>query len=121
MKRYQVADLQGALLDAAVAKADGLPWIIEVVAIATPDPVRHMTCWLKGPVGRPDMAAGPYAPSSNWAQGGPIIDRERIELMDDAPIGWSAAMKPGYGQGSCALEAAMRAYVNSKFGDDVEL
>ena len=46
-----------------------------------------------------------YSPSTNWAQGGPIIEREMIDLMYVA--------KP--------LIAAMRCYVASKLGEEVEI
>lgn len=62
--------------------------------------------------------------SSKWMLAGPIIERERITLS--AVIGgqWAAYKDPqasnSFDQyGSTPLEAAMRCYVASKFGDEV--
>lgn len=66
--------------------------------------------------------------STDWNKGGWIIERERIELqyMDNFES-WSASMVHKSGQDSFAgygktpLVAAMRCYVASKLGDEVEL
>lgn len=62
-----------------------------------------------------------YSPSSDWKHGGPIIERERIQLwvLGDEWMA-KASMKAGnLGCGHTALIAAMRAYVSSKYGDSV--
>lgn len=88
-----------------------------------------------------------YHPSTDWAQGGPIIEREGIGLLFDAG---SACRKPSWFatpdnqctresyegeifdpafmvdesagvRGPTPLIAAMRCYVASKFGDTVEI
>ena len=70
--------------------------------------------------------------STNWAQGGPIIEREGInvgrhEWMGPSMevISWSAERyateKPGKQIGPTPLIAAMRAYVTSKLGDEVDV
>ena len=59
--------------------------------------------------------------SSNWLLGGPIIEREKMELH---PAGndWSSDINRCYQQyGSTPLIAAMRCYVQSKLGDEVEI
>ncbi|AKJ28817.1 phage protein NinX family protein [Caldimonas brevitalea] len=63
----------------------------------------------------------PY--STEWSVGGPIIERERIELHTGSagkPF-WVAYCGAGdlRGTGDSALTAAMRAYVASKFGEEV--
>jgi hypothetical protein len=58
-------------------------------------------------------------PSSNWTQGGPIIEQEKIEIK---PVysGWAAYLGNTYfGIGDTALIAAMRCYVASKMDDSV--
>ena len=57
-----------------------------------------------------------YSPSTNWSQGGPIIEREKIsvEYTDEGWESYDPVMR-----GRTALEAAMRCYVASKFGEDV--
>jgi len=58
-----------------------------------------------------------YNPSGDWMQGGPIIEREGIALIP----GWTAE-RPGFSaDGPTPLIAAMRCYVASKLGDDVEI
>lgn len=62
--------------------------------------------------------------STNWAQGGPIVERENISVMwslDDvwhACTGFSAL---GHSLGPTPLIAAMRCYVASKLGDEVDV
>lgn len=61
--------------------------------------------------------------STDWAQGGPIIEREYIQLTID--LGWIATRKEGPAvseeHGPTPLIAAMRCYVASVLGDEVEI
>ena len=62
-----------------------------------------------------------WFPSTNWAQGGPIIEREGIALGQTAD-GWEATCDGAvYVYGKTPLIAAMRCYVASKLGDEVEV
>lgn len=65
--------------------------------------------------------------SSDWRQGGPIIEREGIDLNFSACEGtsgeeWDAACEVNrvFG-GPTLLVAAMRCYVASKLGDEVDV
>lgn len=115
--RHKVSELEGALLDAAVAKAEGAVWKIFYDRCAVEElgyAIGGGTgCWL------------PYEPSIEWMQGGPIIARERISLEPAFGASEWAADADEDGcrtvYGPTALIAAMRAYVASKFGDEVEL
>lgn len=63
-------------------------------------------------------------PSTNWAQGGPIIEHEKIELRRFANNWQSVKRYDDYWvsqQGNTPLEAAMRCYVASKLGEEVEV
>ena len=63
-----------------------------------------------------------FCPSINWAQGGPIIERERIDLRGDGDGGWIACDNLNPEQaGPTPLIAAMRCYVASKLGDEIEV
>jgi hypothetical protein len=72
-----------------------------------------------------------YTPSTDWAQGGPIIEREGVCMVfspKDARGAWYAVMgknrflSPDFeGSGPTPLVAAMRCYVASKLGDEVEV
>ncbi|MBN3729325.1 phage protein NinX family protein [Burkholderia sp. Tr-20390] len=71
-----------------------------------------------------------YTPSVAWAQGGPIVDRERISVVE-VENRWWAGYKPatesmfGFGFdgpnqfGETYLVAAMRAFVASKYGEEI--
>jgi hypothetical protein len=62
--------------------------------------------------------------SSKWAQGGPIIEREKITLsyVGEARSECRADIEAGAMMyGSTPLIAAMRCYVASKLGDEVEV
>jgi hypothetical protein len=65
-----------------------------------------------------------YLPSTDWAQGGPIIERELIEIVRGGAYAenfWKATRNSSTVYGSTPLIAAMRCYVASKMGDEVEL
>jgi hypothetical protein len=62
-----------------------------------------------------------FQPSTDWSQGGPIIEREGIAMWPDEEGGFLASADEGKGKdyhGPTPLIAAMRAYVASKLGDD---
>lgn len=67
-----------------------------------------------------------FSPSTSWSQGGPIIERELIDIyhVERAGPAWEAEIQMApcqraKGKGATALIAAMRCYVASKLGDDV--
>lgn len=62
--------------------------------------------------------AGTYQPTINWAQGGPIIEIEGIEL-NNSPKYWVAKKGAFSFSSNKALDAAMRVYVISKLGKTV--
>ena len=67
----------------------------------------------------------PYEPSTDWSQGGPIIEREKIGSLHEARGVWSASTKwedpAKVFYGKTKLIAAMRCYVASKLGAEVEI
>ena len=70
------------------------------------------------------VAAGyRFCPSTDWSQGGPIIERECIELLCESPgFRWVAMPQKGpEWRGLTPLIAAMRCYVASKMGDEIEI
>ena len=63
-----------------------------------------------------------YRPSSNWSQGGPIIEREKITVSSQTNgHDWAAKAAHNYSYGPTPLIAAMRCYCCSKLGDEVEV
>ena len=67
----------------------------------------------------------PAAYSTNWSQGGPIIERWEIDTTKAGVRTWRARTvssgRPYEGIGPTPLIAAMRCYVASKLGDEVEV
>lgn len=70
-----------------------------------------------------------WEPTCNWSQGGPIIEREVSTLLRVIGTGWIAQKNydcatdleaPSY-NGPTALIAAMRCFVASKLGDEVDV
>jgi hypothetical protein len=68
---------------------------------------------------------GLYAPTIDWAQGGPIIEREWIDLHCVNDSLWEAECPAPGGlamqNGPTPLIAAMRCYVASKLGAEIHL
>lgn len=65
-----------------------------------------------------------YVPSLLWDQGGPIIEREGIKLYrGQGGVWWSASESDPHHpvSGPTPLVAAMRCYVASILGDEVEV
>jgi len=105
-----VASLEGAALDWAVAKC--LP----------DDTVR---IYFEEETGEKlfldDWEVPEFSPSTDWAQGGPIIEREKMTL-EWTGEDWMAYIRHDEEYfGPTPLIAAMRCYVASKMGDEVEL
>lgn len=112
----QLLSLEGAPLDAAVARSLGAK--AEIRQFASGDSPR---CILLSQC--LDFEAGtPFAPSSRWTYGGPIIEREEIELKPHGyGGGWSAIATRQACHGLTPLIAAMRAFAASKLGEWVAL
>ncbi|HDR9163650.1 TPA: DUF2591 family protein [Burkholderia vietnamiensis] len=117
----KISELTGAQLDQWVARAEGKCY--------TTNP-REWGNALINHLGRLSIAktswdcAKYFEPSSNWGHGGPIIDRERICVAFRGGKQWVAGYpdwpwEAGYA-GTTALVAAMRAYVASKYGREVQ-
>lgn len=72
-----------------------------------------------------------FSPSTSWETAGPIIERERISIVEDQsePGMWMAGIKfwieggfdGGYHSGPTPLIAAMRAFCCAKLGEEVDL
>ena len=104
--KIKTSELTGAALDWAVAKCEGIQ---DSEFVRT-----HMDAWTY---------------STDWAQGGPIIEREGGTLWSTNADGWRykacydfANDKEGaVMHGPAPLIAAMRCYVASKLGEEVEV
>ena len=107
----KTSELTEAALDWAVAKYEGIV----------------CTIW-RGVV--VDQFNNPMMYSYDWSQAGPIIEREGMGMWmyqwneeGDPEVGWYAEDKDGnhVRTGPTPLIAAMRCYVASKLGDDIDL
>jgi hypothetical protein len=122
MKTIKTSELTGAALDWAVAKCEGDD-VAELSEGGSYMVVPGATYWNEEGEGFPVE----YSPSTSWAQGGPIIEREHISIESTRVGGlgdrWMASAMYEY----CTefsdkpLIAAMRCYVASKLGDNVEI
>lgn len=104
--KIKTSELTGAALDWAVGTIDQPDWEPEDLMV---------NLYL-------DDDGYYYSPSTNWMQGGPIIEGEGIATDLDGDI-WCASYntKPIAIYGPTPLTAAMRCYVTSKLGDEVEI
>jgi hypothetical protein len=100
----KTSELTGAALDWAVAKCEGEDYCAHdgVDGIGNAFEATHY--------------------STDWAQGGPIIEREHIAVDWDGSA-WCASDNdnPIACYGPTPLIAAMRCYVASKLGEDVSI
>ena len=101
--KIKTSDLSGAALDWAVANSE------ELISINT----EHLF--------KPWYLLENYIPSTDWTQGGPIIEREKVELEHDGFEWWARIRSDEDFKGSTPLLAAMRCYVASKLGDEIEI
>ena len=103
MVEVKVSELEGAALDWAVAKAVGLPNV-------------H------------DMDPDEYQPSTDWSQGGVLLEKHYIEISIGDEDYWANRTctsryddEPRRYPGGTMLIAACRAIVAAKLGDTVSV
>lgn len=107
----RVADLTGAELDLWVARAHG--WVIGQAFSGE--------CWKTSSDHAMEYTAE-WKPSTDWSQGGQLIEKYRITIathLPDASSAWRALLRRHMHVGPTPLIAAMRAFVASKFGENV--
>jgi hypothetical protein len=114
--KVKTSELTGAALDWAVAKALGV--YTPSVDTDTFDGVKRINY------------GGMYPEwSTDWAGGGPVIEREKISLIEEADRTWQGSVGGAtdleapfwFENGPTPLIAAMRCYVASELGDEVEI
>lgn len=123
-------DLIGAALDWAVAKCEGI--LDPVHGEPQPRVVFYSDQWDRYMRLNPPPQvyySDRYEPSTDWAQGGPIIEREGITVSKEDG-GWSAYFRDNlfnddgsehWQTGPTPLIVAMRCFVASKLGPVVEV
>jgi hypothetical protein len=121
-----VRDLAGPALEWAVAKCERLPIVHDPMGFKNGSEAGYWI-WDKAPKGLQVKIGRGYTPSTNPAQGWPIIDRERPHLcpilLNGAPAyeAWTDGTRDNRYYGETALIAAMRCYVASKLGEVVDV
>jgi len=145
MKTIRTNELTGAALDWAVAKCENFDtrnnyrvWVTleneQVEFDCCADDWEHayeqaQEAYPDGKIAATDELSK-YTPSTDWAQGGPIIERERIStayepsMIYDDTCRWkaiSAISDNEHFYGPTLMIAAMRCYVASKLGDEIEI
>ena len=118
--KNKTSDLQGSALDWAVAKAKRIE-------------LSH-GCYnrllVDGRMSAGQKMLAPYNPSTDWALGGPIIEREWLDITpwpneSREDMRWHCQQHDtanDFAQyGPTPLIAAMRCFVASKLGEEVEL
>jgi hypothetical protein len=108
--KIKTSELTGPALDWAVAKAEGAVWSVwRFVEQHTEGEMRY---------------------AASWQDGGPIIEREEISVVPfdahrwEARCGCTPQMSPARfieRRGPTPLIAAMRCFVASRLGDEVEI
>lgn len=114
----KVSELTGPLLDLWVAKSAKID-----VVLRTYSGVKQV---FLAPLPYQEFPDERYSPSTDWSQGGPIIEREDIAFSYKTNTGYARAhivhrdqVKSITHYGDTKLIAAMRCYVASKFGEEV--
>jgi len=138
--KVKTSELTGKALNWAVAQCEltagrltmdsedhdsGLPYLSQgylfgpgIVQIGTHNKATGKAWVLHGP------SCGEYRPSTDWGFGGPIIEREIDMLVKQDSGLWLASVpdpKMPFVLGPAPLIAAMRCYVASKLGDEMEI
>ena len=118
--KIKTSELIGPALDWAVAKSEGERYGPPTFRVHQNS--KGATVYLNTGM---QQSGIPYRPSTDWAQGGPIIEREGITLRScidgaawDAELAYEETI---LAPGPTPLIAAMRCYVASKLGDEVDI
>lgn len=123
--KIKTQDLTGPALDWAVAKAEGDKVFRPRVGRPTYWDKADDRWVVRAQVANVGWFADyTYTPSTNWAQGGPIIEREGIRIHRSVTDQWWAGPESDPHRpvaGPTPLIAAMRCYVASHLGDEVDI
>ena len=121
--KVKTSELTGLALDWAVAKAEG----VECHVKKFPDDHRLYFCFRGADDGELYPFQVQFRPSTFWNHGGPIIERMKPTLEFIPTIGWRCALEyidekqVEIVEAETPLIAAMRCYVASKLGEEVEI
>lgn len=111
---YIVEDLEGPLLDLAVANATGLAAVIHLVDNSISP---FFECCVLSERGTLQYQ---FIPSRFWCQAGDIIEKEGVSIIRKGSV-WTAECDGSVSTADAPLLAAMRVVVKKKFGDVVRM
>lgn len=111
--KIKTSELTGAALDWAVELAKGTHWSSN----------GYFVLKNRDGTARTFERNPEWRYSTDWSQGGPIIEREKIEIRPSSSDGWFGSIHNVwmFMPGPTPLIAAMRCYVVSKLGDEIEI
>ena len=112
----KTSELTGAALDWAVAKCEEY----EIETLADGTVWYWQQHWLTGEL----EVIENFEPSTDWKHGGPIIECEKVAIDWSEDNDWCASCEANPTRifsATTPLIAAMRCYVASKMGDEVEV
>lgn len=116
----KTSELTGDALVCAVAMCEGYTDLHKI-----PDRWPHEPQWAMMPPRQEYgvMELWEIGSDRDWGFFGPIIEREKIDVWTHAGEVWAASTDKGYTEyrGTTPLIAAMRCYVASKLGGEVEI
>jgi hypothetical protein len=126
--KLKTSELTGAALDWAVAKCEGIELESGYGVQETSGYYNRLL--VDGRMSKGQSMLVRYIPSTDWAQGGPIIEREWLDVTpwpneSREDMRWHCQQHDtanDFAQyGPTLLIAAMRCYVASRVGDEIEL
>ena len=112
---YATEELEGPLLDLAVAKAIGIGAVIHKVDNAV-EP--FFECCVLNECGRLQYQ---FIPSRGWCQGGPLVEEHRISITERGDRWAADAYGGAVVEAATPLLAAMRALVFKTLGATVRM
>lgn len=122
----KTSELTGAQLDYWTARAEGIPAenlrIQPIQRSANTHCVRTVRMVMLGPAQSDarDVPAEVLRYSTDWAQGGPLIEEYGLAIEPCPPAWWANEPDSPAVMGDTPLIAICRAVVRAAFGDEVE-
>jgi hypothetical protein len=116
----QTVELGGEALNHAVGKALG--WTDYPTDSIEHGSVRHLDP-LRTPFGKV-LNKSSFKPSTDWVDAGPIIEANNIFVMKNSKDQWVSIVHRGHPVGVVGptpIVAAMRCFVKSKLGNEVDI
>ena len=107
----KTAELVGPALDWAVAQTEGVAYNAKYLV--------QTKCNMAGHIQSVKYTAN-YLPSTDWAQGGPLLDKY-CSALNKSDTGWWAHAGDRLGEGGTALVTLCRAIVAAKLGGVVQV